>query len=174
MTNIPQCFLDIDPNPDHWAIVEYDGTQWVVAATETGDGVRLTDMTDAMMGEIPGQDDVVTPIKLEDQRFYKFCMAFLLQDGNLSVPGGRYGRDTKDCAPAAIIMSLIMQYHNGETITYYSLNGDMGLVVNSSDDVARMIVEYGELVGEDFDPLDYVDEETVEEVREQIAAEMGN
>jgi hypothetical protein len=164
-SSIPQDFLDIDPNADHWHKGQYDGTPWFVPATETGDGVRLTDMTDAMMSDIPGQDDTVIPIKLHDQRFYKFAWTFLMQDGNLGVPGGRYGSDTRTCAEVAIIMSLIMQYHNGEAITYYQLNSDMGMVVNSSDDVAHMILEYGELVmGEkmfEFDVADYLSEDDI-------------
>jgi hypothetical protein len=116
-----------------------------------------------MMSEIPGQDDTVTPRKLEDQRFYKFCMAYLMQDGNLGVPGGRYGSDTRACAPVSIAMALVMQYHNGEPISYYSLHSDMGLVVNSADDVSTLLSESGyileewdidakELLGDEYEP----------------------
>ena len=100
-TTIPQDFLDIDANEDHWVIIH----DHVVPATETGDGKRLSDMTDAMMSEIPGQDDIVIPLNLHDQRFYKFAKAFLMQDGDLGVPGGRYGISTSSCAEVAIAMS---------------------------------------------------------------------
>ena len=97
-----------------------------------------------------------------------------MQDGNLGVPGGRYGRDTRDCAPIAILMAEIMQYHNGEPITYYQLDSDMGLVVNSSDDVAYMIYEYGGLVkGDDFKVEDYLDESDIAEAKARFEAEWG-
>ena len=54
-----------------------------------------------------------------------------------------------------------MQYHNGEGISYYSLNSDMGMVVNSSDDVQTLIRENAELVG--LDPADYIDLDEDEE-----------
>ena len=64
-------------------------------------------------------------------------MAFLMQDGNLGVPGGRYGSNTRNGVPSARSSThCVFQYHNGEPITYYSLNSDMGMVVNSSDGVA--------------------------------------
>lgn len=141
-------FKEIDPDKDHWCMVEYGGMRdfdgrvratpatWCVPNTDAE-----SDMTAAMMSEIPGLDDTVTPRKLEDTRFWKFAMAYLMQDGNLGVPGGRYGSDTRDCAPLAIVMALIMQYHNGEPITYYQLHSDMGLVVNSHDDVATLLSE---------------------------------
>lgn len=151
-----------------WTNVEYDGRVYGVPVTGRDENLNT------MLTEIPGQDDVVTLNKLTDQRFYKFCMAFLMQDGNLQVPGGRYGTTTRSCAETAIIMSLIMQYHNGETITYYQLDSDMGSVVNSSDDVATMLYEWGELVfdGKGFGPLgndgfditDYLDADEIEEL----------
>ena len=102
----------------------------------------------AMLAAIPGQ----TNIETNDAKFDQYAMAFLMQWGNLNVPGGRYGGCTRDCAPVAILLAKIMQYHNGEPITYYQLDSDMGLVVNSADDVAYMIFEYGGLVmGDDFD-----------------------
>lgn len=165
MTNIPQDFLDIDTNPDHWIMTAVAGPRYidtddlfcVPSINEDGD------MTDAMMSEIPGWDDTVEPLKLEDKRWYKFCMAFLMQDGNLAVPGGRYGNDTCDCAPIAIAMALVMQYHSGEPISYYSLNSDMGRVVNSADGVAELLSESGyiledhgidvkELLGDEYEP----------------------
>lgn len=142
--DIPADFREIDSNPAHWCMVEYAGKTWVVPNTDA-----RNDMTDAMMSEIPGLDDVVTPVDLSKSRFWGFCMAFLLQDGDLAVPGGRYGRDTDDCAPFAIYLARIMQYHQGEPITYYSLNSDMSSVVNSSDDVAKTISESGYILKDD-------------------------
>jgi hypothetical protein len=171
MTEIPQDFIDIDANADHWVMTGVSGPNegrrfpdpdlFCVPSTNA-----KSDMTEAMLSEIPGQDDTVTPLKLEEQRFYKFCMAFLMQDGNLGVPGGRYGRDTRDCAPIAIVMALVMRYHNGEPISYYSLNSDMGRVVNSDDGVTDLLsesqyilddlhdsgIDVKELLGDEYSP----------------------
>lgn len=89
------------------------------------------------------------------------AMAYLMQDGNLAVPCGRYGSDTIECAKVAMALAKIMQYHNGEEITYHDLDSDMGLVVNSSDDIAGLFRDYGELVGvnpDDFYGMDDDDE----------------
>lgn len=168
MTTIPQDFIEIDANEDHWVMTVAgspndmrrfpDPDLFCVPNTDVP-----SDMTDAMMSEIPGQDDTVMPLKLHDQRFYKFCMAFLMQDGNLRVPGGRYGSNTRTCAEIAILMALVMRYHNGEPISYYSLNSDMGQVVNSADGVADLLSESGyiledykidvkELLGAEYEP----------------------
>jgi hypothetical protein len=134
---IPQDFLDIDPVAAHWVAAHPgDNRTYFVPDTDVHN-----DMTAAMMSEIPGQDDTVTPRDLKASRFWGFCMSYLMQDGNLAVPGGRYGRDTRDCAEFAIIMALVMRYHGGEPISYYQLNSDMGLVVNSSDGVADLLSE---------------------------------
>ena len=148
---IPQDFLDIDPSTAHWDMTPVAGPNtrfpdrelFCVPATETDDGKRLSDMTDAMMSEIPGWDDTVESLNLEDKRGYKFCMAFLMQDGNLGVPGGRYGSDTRTCAHIAILMALVFRYHQGEPFTYYSLSSDMGQVVNSGDGVTELLSESG-------------------------------
>jgi len=134
-----------------WTDVKYGDHTYKVPATGP------TENLEAMLTEIPGQDDVVTPLALHDQRFYRWCMAFLLQDGDLDVPGGRYGLSTRTCAEVAIAMSLIFQYHNGESITYHQLNSDMGAVVNSSDDVAQAIREWAGIIG--LDAEDYLSEE---------------
>jgi hypothetical protein len=155
---LPPDFKEIDADPDHWCLIEYTGQSWVVPNTDA-----LNDSTEAMMSEIPGQDDTVTPLKLHDQRFYKFCMAYLMQDGNLAVPGGRYGSDSETCAEVAILMALVMRYHNGEPISYYSLNSDMGSVVNSADGVSELLsesqyilddwnVNVKELLGDEYTP----------------------
>lgn len=158
--------------PDKWfTTVEYDGREYPVPATGRDENLN------AMLLDIPGQQDVVTPRLLHDQRFYKWAMAFLMQDGDLDVPGGRYGTSTRTCAEVAIIMSLIMQYHNGESITYYQLDSDMGIVVNSSDDVAYMLYEYAELVVGDmlfeFDIEDWLSEDEIAECKERHETEYG-
>lgn len=133
---LPEDFREIDSNPEHWVAVELRGEgKWIVPNNDHGD------MTDAMMGEIAGWDDTVEPLRLDEKRGFKFMRAFLLQDGNLAVPGGRYGSDTNECATIAILMTLLMQYHNGEPMSYYSLNSDMGQVVNSSDGVSTLLSE---------------------------------
>jgi hypothetical protein len=164
MSDIPQDFLDIDNNPDHWFMTGVGGPNegrrfpdpdlYCVPDTDAGP------MTDAMMSEIPGTDDTVEPLMLRDKRWYKFAMAFLMQNGNLAVPGGRFGSDTVACAPIAIAMSLVMQYHNGEPMSYYSLNSDMGRVVNSADDVAKTLSESGYILTEfDIDVKELLDDE---------------
>jgi hypothetical protein len=113
--------------------------------------------------------------EFDEVRFDAHCMAFLMQWGNLGVPGGRYGRDTLSCAPYAILLARIMQYHSGDPITYYALDSDMGIVVNSSDDVAYMIYEYGALTfGDDFDPSNYLDEDDIAECKAKHEAEWGD
>lgn len=166
---IPQDFLDIDADETHWIMTGVSGSN---------EGRRFPDpklfcvpnsehhdMTDAMMSEIPGLDDDVQPLKLRDNRFTSFCMAYLMQDGNLAVPGGRYGNNTSTCAEIAIAMAYVMQYHNGEPITYYSLRSDMSQVVNGSDGVATLLsesqyifdeqkadVNIKDLLGEEYEP----------------------
>src|SRR4029077_20378736 len=160
-----------DRNPKWYTTVEYDGHEYEVPATGRDENLN------AMLDEIPGKDDVVTPNRMHDQRFYRWCMAFLMQDGDLGVPGGKYGTSTRTCAEVAIVMSLIMQYHNGETITYHQLDSDMGLVVNSSDDVAYMLYEYAELVVggmfREFSLEDWLTEDEIEECKARHVAEWG-
>lgn len=144
--DIPQDFLDIDAKEENWVMAKYEGKLWCVPDTNAKDT-----MSHAMMSEIPGFDDTVEPLKLTDKRWYKFMMAFLMQDGDLAVPGGRYGMRTETCAEVAIIMALCMQYHQGEPITYYSLNSDMSSVVNGSDGVASIISESQYIFDDDGD-----------------------
>jgi hypothetical protein len=119
---------------DKWFTeTDYNGKTYRVPITGRDENLN------AMLTDVPDDDH---------------AMAFLMQDGNLAVPGGRYGSDTRSCAPVAMAMAKVMQYHNGESITYYQLDSDMGLVVNSHDDVAYMISEYGPLV--ELDPADYL------------------
>lgn len=70
-------------------------------------------------------------------------MAFLMQDGNLAVPGGRYGSDTEACAPVAWRLAYLLARETGEPITEDGLDNAMGLVVNSHDDVSYVINQYG-------------------------------
>jgi hypothetical protein len=76
------------------------------------------------------------------------AMAFLMQHGNLRVPCGEYGSDTITCAHVAMKVSKIMEHHHGEPTTYYMLNSDMGLVVNSADGVGELLDEYGYMLEE--------------------------
>jgi len=69
-------------------------------------------------------------------------LEFLLRDGNLGVPGGRYGRDTETCAPVAWQIALTLARETGEPLTEESLDYAMGLVVNSHDDVAYLLENY--------------------------------
>jgi hypothetical protein len=71
------------------------------------------------------------------------ALAYLMQDGNLRVPGGRYGHDTATCAPVAIAVAEIWQESSGDPITTDDLDGAMSLVVNSSDAVLSLIRDHG-------------------------------
>jgi hypothetical protein len=148
-----------------WITAEWEGTPYRVPVVGRDNNLG------AMLAIIPGN---MPDEEFNRERFTAHCMAFLMQWGNLGVPGGRYGSDTRDCAPVAILMAEIMQYHNGEPITYYQLDSDMGLVVNSSDDVAYMIYEYGGLIkGDDFKVEDYLDESDIAEAKARFEAEWG-
>lgn len=78
--------------------------------------------------------------------------------GHLLVPCSRYGRNSSDCAPVAVVAAVIAARVNGEDIggeccewakarpCYYcgeQLNYMMGLTVNDSDDIAYLVREYG-------------------------------
>lgn len=135
-----------------WITTEYKGTEYTVPVTgrDHNLGVALTEIPDTA-----------------------HAMAYLLQDGNLGVPGGRYGSDTVTCAEIALILADVHEYANGEARTYYGLDADMGFVVNSSDDVAYTLYEYGELVREDFDITRYLSDDDIAEQRERHVAEWG-
>jgi hypothetical protein len=98
--------------------------------------------------------DAPTHEEIPDERH---AMAYLMQDGNLAVPCGRYGSDTEDCARVAIVVARILQDATGEPTTYRSLDHVMGLVVNSSDEIASLILEHGPSIG--IDPSDYLEED---------------
>lgn len=70
------------------------------------------------------------------------AIAYLLADGNLSVPGGRYGFDTRSCAPIAWTVARIVARESGEPVDRERLEHAMGLVVNGHDDVAYIIRTY--------------------------------
>lgn len=125
----------------NWITAEWGGEEYRVPVTGRDENLN------AMLTVIPDED------------FEGYAMAFLMQWGNLGVPGGRYGTTTADCAPTAIAVSKIIQYHNGDPITYHDLESNMGMVVNSSDDVGELISENAELVGLDADDYPGVDDE---------------
>jgi hypothetical protein len=131
-----------------WTVSSYEGTLYRVP--ETGRDENF----DAMLTEIPGFEPGKDP---DMEAFTAHAMAFLMQDGNLGVPGGNYGTDTSSCAPIAIAIARIMADASGEPITYYGLDSDMGLVVNSSDDVATTLREHGPTIG--IDPADFLEGE---------------
>jgi hypothetical protein len=148
-----------------WITAEWQGANYRVPVVGRDNNLG------AMLAIIPGN---MPDEEYNEERFTAHCMAFLMQWGNLGVPGGRYGTDTRDCAPVAILMAEIMAYHNGEPITYHQLDSDMGLVVNSADDVAYMIYEYGGLVkDEGFEITQYLSDEDIQECNERHKAEWG-
>jgi hypothetical protein len=70
------------------------------------------------------------------------AIAFLMRDGNLGVPGGRYGRNTKECAEVAWRVEQAVSAETGEPITRESLDSTMGMVVNGNDDVQYVLDTY--------------------------------
>jgi hypothetical protein len=156
MTDIPE---------KAWINAEWKGREYRVPVI--GADNNLGAMLAIIPGNMPDEpDDAV--------RFANHAWAFLMQWGDLGVPGGRYGSTTSECVPVAIAVAKIMQYHNGEPITYYQLDSDMGLVVNSSDDIAYLLWEYGKLaISEDFDPAMFLSDNDIQECKERHAAEWG-
>jgi hypothetical protein len=139
--------MDIDTIiPPNFMDTEYDGKVYTVP--ETGRNENLG----AMLTDIPDDDH---------------AMAFLMQDGNLACPCSRYGRRTADLAPLAIVAAKIMQHHSGDAMSYHGLDSDMGLLVNDSDGIGYLIYSDGWMVfGDDWDPADLLDAETIESARE--------
>ncbi|HKY60930.1 MAG TPA: hypothetical protein VJP59_07960 [Gemmatimonadota bacterium] len=82
--------------------------------------------------------------------------AFLGQDGNLAVPGGRYGTDTESCIPVAIALARTYCFQCGTEVTYGDLDWAMSEVVNSTDGVSSLLRAYGEEAG--IDVRDILDE----------------
>lgn len=70
-------------------------------------------------------------------------IAYLTREGNLRVPGGRFGTDTYTCANVAYVVARIVAEANGEEITRDTLDHAMSLVVNSHDDVDSLILAHG-------------------------------
>lgn len=93
---------------------------------------------------------------------------YLERHGNLAVPCSRYGRDTSECASVALVLESIMSDATGESSTFRALEFNMGLVVNDSDDVARLLAENAsdeqlDSIGQDRDSVlewAYGDKET--------------
>ncbi len=72
----------------------------------------------------------------------QYCEKYLMKDGNLGVPGGRYGGDTASCVPFALACYRI-HVENGAEDTVDLLDEMMGHVVNSSDSVLSLIEAHG-------------------------------
>jgi len=103
---------------------------------------------------------------------------YLLKDGNLAVPSGRYGRDTLDCADIAILLFVVM-VDAGSEDSVDGLDGCMSMVVNSSDEVCWTILDNRHALegltegGEKMiklDPYAYFDLEEIDYARELYAA----
>lgn len=86
---------------------------------------------------------------------------YLCIEGNLAVPGGRYGTDTYSCAPVAAAVALIIAKANGDEVDHDNADYVMGLVVNGHDDIASLINEHAGLVG--LDPEDFLSEDDLEQ-----------
>jgi hypothetical protein len=147
-----------------WIDAEWQGKNYRVPVV--GADNNMYAMMEIVPGNMPG-------LEYDPDEFEAYAMAFLMQWGNLAVPGGRYGRDTLSCAPVAIALSKVMQYNDGEPISYYKLDSDMGLVVNGSDDVAYAINNYAELV--DLDPSELLDDDDYipNDPAERLAKHLG-
>ena len=108
---------------------------------------------------------------------------YLLKDGNLAVPGGRYGSDTRDCADIAILLFVAFVHANGED-NIELLDDMMSQVVNSGDEVCWTILDNqaafegmtvtfttGEVVP--LNVYDYFDLEEIDYARELYATAYG-
>lgn len=70
---------------------------------------------------------------------------YLMRDGDLAVPGGRYGATTSECIEPAYLVAVICAREDGRaTISTGELDYAMGLVVNSHDDVASLLREHAD------------------------------
>lgn len=100
---------------------------------------------------------------------------YLLKDGNLGVPGGRYGNNTRDCAEIAILLFVVLVNANGEDYIEL-LDGCMSQVVNSGDEVCWTILDNRHALehlteGEiKLDPFAYFDADEIEYARELYTA----
>jgi len=66
-------------------------------------------------------------------------IAYLMRDGDLAVPAGRYGSTTRECAPIAWRVAYLVARETGATIDEQLLDHAMDLVVNSHEDVAYIL-----------------------------------
>lgn len=108
---------------------------------------------------------------------------YLMKDGNLAVPGGRYGSDTRDCADIAILL-FVIQCDGGCEDSVDGLDGCMSMVVNSSDEVCWTILDnrhalegltiklFNDVIVP-LNPYDYFDVEEIDYARELYAAAYG-
>jgi hypothetical protein len=70
------------------------------------------------------------------------AIAYLTQDTG-RVPCSRYGTDSVDCAPVAVLVARILERETGDhELSTDDLEYAMGLVVNDHDDVEYLIREY--------------------------------
>ena len=101
---------------------------------------------------------------------------YLLKDGNLAVPGGRYGSDTRDCAEIAILLFVVFVDANGED-SVDLLDDMMSQVVNDGDEVCWTILDNrhaleGLTEGVEklkLDPYAYFDQDEIDYARELYA-----
>lgn len=101
---------------------------------------------------------------------------YLMKDGNLAVPGGRYGSDTRDCAEIAILLFVVFVDANGED-SVDLLDDMMSQVVNDGDEVCWTILDNrhaleGLTEGVEklkLDPYAYFDQDEIDYARELYA-----
>jgi hypothetical protein len=67
--------------------------------------------------------------------------------GHHATPGSRYGWNSAQCAPVAVVLAHIVAATQGEETTEDDLDFAMGLVVNDHADVEYMIRNYADEVG---------------------------
>jgi hypothetical protein len=93
----------------------------------------------------------------DDEGVERNAYDYLLKDGNLAVPGGRYGHDTKTCADIALMLFLVLVDGTGED-PVEALDGCMSAVVNSHDDVCWTILDAGHVFArnDDGSPLYFI------------------
>jgi len=85
--------------------------------------------------------------------------AFVDRDGGM-VPCSRYvNRFGDGLATLTLVVARILGRETGEPITYRALDNVASLIVNDSDDIARVLVDYGPEHG--IGPADYLDAATL-------------
>lgn len=101
---------------------------------------------------------------------------YLMKDGNLAVPGGRYGSDTRDCAEIAILLFVVFVDANGED-SVDLLDDMMSQVMNDDNKVCWTILDNrhaleGLTEGVEklkLDPYAYFDQDEIDYARELYA-----